>query len=393
MLMWSMKRLRRTPLPAMGVLLFAIAVSVIICILHIAHKEELHNYETVYHTIPVKLTVTNLSATRSENLEISAWYLDIFTVESSNSLAKYAKDIQVKSSHSIESVNGANYLGAIVGMTSISCDRKLLPENGGLITWMDGYDETIFSGTEALCIVPQDLLTQLDMEDQKIQIKFSYIISKGYYEEPEVREYQCTFKVAGSYLGGDGLSVYCPYTIVQRIYRQLGETQLLDSLCATLSNNDQLEALRGEMGKWFATPNPLAEIPGEYDYALDIDDALLVKTAATLENSITINQVCTAIVYIISAAAGFLIGFLIVRSSKKEITLMRTMGTPNRAIFFGFAFEQMLCVASGIALGGSYNGWHPADRLGILAVVYFAGLTAALLIFLHKNLLATVKEE
>lgn len=393
MFLWSIKRLKRTPLPAMGVLLFAVAVSVIVCILHIAHQEELHNYETVYHTIPVELTVTNLSATRSEDLEIPVWYLEVFTGSSPNSLGKYAKDVQTKSAHAIDAINDAKYLGEMVGITSLSCDSQLLPENGSVITWMDGYDEAIFAGNEALCIVPQDLLTQLDLEDLKIVIDFSYTISNGYYEEPEIREYQCTFKVAGSYLGGDGLSVYCPYTIVQRIYRQLGETQALDSLRATLSNNDLLEALRSEMGKWFATPNPLAGNHSEYDYALDIDDALLVKTAATLENSITINRVCTAIVYIISAAAGFLIGFLMVRNRKKEIALMRTMGTPDRSIYFGFVFEQMLCVVLGIGLGGSYNGWQPADRLGILAATYFVGLTVALLIFLRQNLLTTLKEE
>lgn len=99
------------------------------------------------------------------------------------------------------------------------------------------------------------------------------------------------------------------------------------------------------------------------------------------------------IVLCLSAAAGFLIGFLMVRNRKKEIVLMRTMGTPNQSICFGFTLEQMLCVVLGIVLGGSYNGWHPADRLGILAVIYFVGLTAALQIFLHKNLLTTIKED
>ena len=172
--------------------------------------------------------------------------------------------------------------------------------------------------------------------------------------------------------------------------------------CGTLKNNDDLESLRTESKKWFAEPNPLGEkTPYEgnelyYDYypfALNINDELLQRATTTLQTSITTNRICTVIVLCLSAAAGFLIGFLMVRNRKKEIALMRTMGTPNRSIYWGFTLEQMLCVILGIVLGGSYNGWHPADRLGILAAIYFVGLTVALQIFLHKNLLTTIKED
>ena len=72
---------------------------------------------------------------------------------------------------------------------------------------------------------------------------------------------------------------------------------------------------------------------------------------------------------------------------------MRTMGTPNRSVYFGFALEQMLCVIVGIVLGGANHQWQPINRLGTLVVTYFIGLTTALLIFLRKNLLASIKED
>ena len=159
---------------------------------------------------------------------------------------------------------------------------------------------------------------------------------------------------------------------------------------------------RAEARRWFAEPNPLGEkTPYEgneflqkyYPFALSINDELLQRAVATLQTSMTTNQICTAIVLGLAAASGFLIGFLMVRNRKKEIALMRTMGTPNRSIYVCFASEQMLCVALGIALGGSYNAWQPADRQGTLAATYFVGLTAALLLFLRENLLTTIKED
>lgn len=398
MLGLTMKRMLRAPLPQIAVLLFATAVSIIICTLHAASQEELRNYENVYQTIPVELTVTNLSATRAEDLEIPSWYLSVFTSTNTDSLAEYVKDLQVKSSHAITAVNGIGYPATLVGITSISCEGQLLPENGCNITWMDGYDETIFSESQALCIVPKDMLINVDTEEQKLVMDFSYIITNGLYEEPEVREYQRTFTVAGTYLGGDGVSVYCPYPVVEQIYRQLRENQTLDSLSATLSDNDRLEETREKKAAWFATPNPLGEKTewGDrvyYDFALYIDDALLVKTAASMENSMAINRACTLIVYVVSTTAGFLIGFLMIRNRKREIALIRTMGAPQGTVYFEFALEQMVCVILGIILGGANNQWQPTERLGILAVTYFVGLTIALLIFLRKNLLTTMKED
>ncbi len=175
---------------------------------------------------------------------------------------------------------------------------------------------------------------------------------------------------------------------------------VVQAIRGTLGSNDDLEELRSESRRWFAEPNPLGEQTpwGEYGYkyypfALDINDDLLQRASSTLQSSIHINRICAVLVLCLSAAAGLLIGFLMVRNRKREIALMRTMGTPGSSIFFGFALEQMLCFGLGIAFGGAYNGWQPAAKLAILAGAFFAGLTVALLIFLRKNLMTTIKED
>ena len=53
----------------------------------------------------------------------------------------------------------------------------------------------------------------------------------------------------------------------------------------------------------------------------------------------------------------------------------------------------MLCVAVGTVLGGSYALWRPVGQLGLFLAIYFLGLSAALLIFLRRNLLTTMKED
>lgn len=396
MLRHTLKRLKRSPVSAIGILLFFAVLAIVLCGLHAANEKELRNYEEVYDTIPVELTVTNLLGTNADNLNAPMWVANVFTDNNYN-LSGYAADVQIKSSYMIETVDGKEATAQLVGITSTKLAPALLQMDGGVVKWTEGYDDSVFSGQDSVCVIPENMKNDAD----SLALTFLHIIPpQSLNDEPIRKEYECTLKIVGSYESSNNSVIYCPYNQIIDVYKNLGCEMKIDAIGATLCDNDLLDDLLSDRADWFAEPNPTGEkTPWNemgytyYPYALDINDALLQRTIATLQNSLLVNQICTVLVFTLSAAAGFLIGFLMVRSRKKEIALMRTMGTPNRSIYLGFALEQMLCVVLGIVLGGSYNGWNPADRLGILAVIYFVGLTVALQIFLHKNLLTTIKED
>ena len=75
-------------------------------------------------------------------------------------MKEYVKDLQIQMSSAIETINGNEYGGGkstsmLIGLTSLSCDKKLLPENGCEIKWYEGYDESIFSGDKPVCLIPE----------------------------------------------------------------------------------------------------------------------------------------------------------------------------------------------------------------------------------------------
>lgn len=209
-----------------------------------------------------------------------------------------------------------------------------------------------------------------------------------------------TLNVAGTYTGEGRLPVYVPFEMMKGIYPQLHEDCTVQVVRFRLVDNDMLEELREHRPIWFAEPNPMGEktewgkngIP-YYLFAMDIDDTLLRNAEHTMETSIMVNKVSTVVVFGLSVCAGFLVGFLMVRSRKKEIALLRTLGTPNFSIYLGFMLEQMLCILVGTALGGLAFRWQPINQLGFFAAVYFIGLSLALMIFLSKNLMTSLKEE
>ncbi len=392
MIRHTFRRFLRLPVPAMGVLLFAAILSAVLCGLEMANLAEQEKYEETYRTISVEATITNLSGTKYTSLQISSIFTELF--EENGDLGSYVTDLQKVSTRAIDG-KYTNYL--LCGITSTDLSPELSPDNGTTITWNQGYSEGIFAGNQLLCLIPNGMPTQTDPETgaEYVDLYFTHrpTVDKS-------TEYTCRLTVAGTYLGGSGKTVYAPYFVWAQVCRELEDFIYVQAFRATLKNNGDLEAFCQAAKAWFAEPNPLGkETPwnnplySHYPFALDINDELLQRSAATLQNSITVNRVCTVLVLCLSAGAGLLIGFLMVRSRKREIALMRTMGTPRFSIYGGFALEQMLCFVAGIALGGSYNLWQPADKLLILPLVFFAGLTAALLIFLRKNLMITIKEE
>ena len=178
------KRFSRAPIPAIAILLFSAIISVIVCALHVSNEEELRNYEETWKSVPITVTVTPPSENNTELFLIDPWVYDLFTEKepvkfydvsaakdiyeaietipsepsAEFSLAEYVKDVQVKKQQLIDTINGETFKNHLLyGITSLASDKQLLTDYGCVITWKEGYDESIFAGEEMLCIVPENM--------------------------------------------------------------------------------------------------------------------------------------------------------------------------------------------------------------------------------------------
>ncbi len=399
MLRYTWKRLLRAPLAAIGCMLFAAALTAVLCGLHASAQRELQNYALVYDTIPVKLTVTNLMGTNIEDLHAPSWVVDVLT-EPYYNLTQYVQEVCVKSSYHADKIKETDGEADLIGLSTAKGISALDPMLGAHVVWNEGYDESILRSDENVCLIPSGL----PVEGETVTVVFlreSDTDSPGGFAQ---LEYHIKMKIVGTYAGGidpDGMpTIYCSLETVRCAYAANAEKSVIDSVSAVLSNNHKLEEFRAALSEWFVEPNPTGKkTPWDkmnyeyYPYALDVDDTVLQQTTKVLENSMLVNRIAGVLILVLSTAAGFLIGFLTVRSRKREVALMRTMGMPGGGIYRCFAIEQLLCVLTGVLLGGGYFLWQPLDRPLILITTYLAGLTAALLIFLRRNLLTTIKED
>ena len=398
-----LRRCVRQPLTCLAAILFTAILSLILCFLHTSQEEELQNLTDTYYNTPITFEVCWLDGSRLyDSAPASGHFADLMpglflgNGWYQSEMKDMIKDLELRMSPvwgtEPEEV-GRKYPGTdiyrlfgwdMVGITSANAAKDHPSQFNDLIEWEEGYDESIFHTDQFVCIVPsyyegpEDAVTlDFDRGNEKVLTR--------------------TFQIVGRYNEGNNYNMYCPYATLEKIYLSLSKPKELEMISGKLINNDDLEKFKAAAAEWFATPNPEGEPthwdnPFGYEHyplAMDIDDSQLEGLIEKMEKNMAVSRMTSMLVFILSTGAGF----LVIRSRKREIGLMRTLGASNIAVCAEFALEQLLCVALGVLLGGSYSLWQPVGQLCIFAGVYIAGLTVALLVFTRTNLLATMKED
>ena len=404
-----LRRLGRMQVRGWNVLLFAAVIALALCALHASNEAELTDYERACIETPVKVTLLDANSHDAYGLNTTGAVTDLFTIERFARFTplKYLEDLQFMCSLWANAVNGQPVDMKVSGMTSEADPPDLSDRKECEILWEEGCGYWVFDETERMYVLlPENHgFTDWDPEEPGFQIlvRFENEVFAGYKDasygekqgEPlyELREKELTATVAGTYTNSVSCqTVFCSYRPLQEVTGHVGRSLSLDHISGTLINNGEAGDLREMANQWFADP-AVPESAMNKSYALDIDMGVLENLKVTLENSMTVNRVCTVLVLVLSAGAGFFLGFLMIRSRKREIILMRTLGKPQSHIFRDFAWEQMRFALLGTFLGGLVFRWEPAERLGLFLGIYLAGLAAALLLFLNSTLLTTIKED
>lgn len=383
---YALKNLKRRPLPGAAVLLFAAIIATVLCALFQRDLEAKQRYDAVCQEIKVVCTVTDLSGTKSNDLDIFTGILSLFLPESfSSPMTEFAglfEDIRIQSRFP---VTVSSVPCQLIGITTRDAAPALWPENGCAFFWEEPFDHSFFSGEDLACLIPESLaeiLSDAGM-DEAVPLQVSG------------RDEVFWLDIAGTYLYEGSDAIYVPWAAYREIMAPTGRGLSAQSISATLKSNDDLPVLRELAAQWFAEPDPNnagMDMVGKYYLALDINDSQLAQAALSLNHSLRVNAIAGALIFLLCALAGVMVGYLMVRSRRREILLLRTLGTPNSQIYLGFAAEQSLCLLLGIALGGSSYLWKPLGRLVLFAALYFGGLSLALLYLLRRGLLSTQKE-
>ena len=156
------KQMRKRTSLCLVVVLTALAFSLALCMLQRSRDQMARRIEEVYDNLEVRCSVTNLTGTQSDQLNLPDWVLRLFDGEKTygkfqdNDLfAPYVRDVQVRSTVYCTTPGGQDRL-TLSGVTGLKADSSLLASSGCTVIWREGFGEDMFRGRGFSLLLPEE---------------------------------------------------------------------------------------------------------------------------------------------------------------------------------------------------------------------------------------------
>ncbi|MBQ4428159.1 MAG: ABC transporter permease [Clostridia bacterium] len=120
------------------------------------------------------------------------------------------------------------------------------------------------------------------------------------------------------------------------------------SVLFTVKDNLRLDEARAALEE--AGYAPVGTYERTKPYAI-IDDEMYLNTTRSMQRQIQYVSVLYTALYVLAGVIGAALAWLLAASRRKEIALMRALGTPNFRIILNFLFEHALLCLVGLAIG------------------------------------------
>ncbi len=255
------------------------------------------------------------------------------------------------------------------------------------INWLEGYDESCFSGEERICLVPESL--GYDLGDT---IPFLSEITLGNSEVEGILR----VKVVATYPGKiTSLSAAMPLKAMEQLaedataaHKEAGNHYTwilnLDDVFFTVKDNQQLDEVK----------TLLQKLRGNDMLQIRLDDKTLKETVKPIESNLAQMEGSFLFFFVMIAAIGFFISFLLARGRKAEYAVMRMLGESGAQITMKALFEQFVLCIVGVAIGAIIE--KNSFDSGICAVIllcYTMGAAAAVLLTVRVDVMDILRDK
>ena len=274
-----------------------------------------------------------------------------------------------------------------------------------IVTWLSGYDESIFQGTEEVCLISTQYAKKTGLQSgDTLNIKFSVVVY------PEEYDVEMSAKIVGMFncVSADE-HFYFPFSMsdfmitvpvhtrVGYVYEEIPYSMTYSSLSFKLRDLRNLAEFKEDLDERGYTSI------GKFDRArkfVVIEDTLLNASVSSLERHIAYMRILFIVTYLLAAVIGFVISYLMTKSRRKELAMMRSMGAGRVRTFFAFFTEQAVLAVIGfglgiavlgVCLGGIFTVQWPYF-LGYLAC-YILGIALSILVMNRVNVMGILTKE
>ena len=358
-------RLRHSVLQSASILLlFAVLIAFFSFFEGFLSRKE-KELDTAWNTIPVTVTVSNLTGTKTDDLDIHGYLVsyflsDVYYFEGRRQPRAFSTYFrQVKAVGSVYYSFGVSFSETqkLIGMTEAAAEARFSALEKGRISFFQGYDSVVFSGSEPVCIVPDTLLEQLTPGKDG---RYSLILQARMIpaDQADAPAASISLEVVGSFFGTED-AIYCPWAVLAALQEELDGKVTASSLSATVRDNRELDELRPLLLRHFAEVDPsgrLTEVNGigglyYYPFAATVHDEALRAALNTLNRNLRTMYALRPVFALVECTILSAAVFFFVYARRRELAAMRSLGTRRRQVLGMILLEMSLFLLPGLCLG------------------------------------------
>lgn len=293
---------------------------------------------------------------------------------------------------SFEEEDSGGVSGSMKACSSFSAEDELVRIQED-IRWLEGYDESCLEGNERICIIsdkwgyaPGDTIPLL------ARVPVSKTQLEGIFH----------LKVAGTYPGKiTKFAAVMPLKTMEdltiaatAVHKQAGNPYAwnfgLNAVYFTVRDNQQLDQIKAAITESGLRSNKLVRVR--------IDDRILKETVGPIESNLAQLEGSYLFFFVMIAAIGFLLSFLLARGRKPEYAVMRMLGESRLQITLKALLEQFVLCLGGVLLGAAAVGiiGQEGFRPGICAAIllcYTLGAAAAVTLTVRVNVMDILRDK
>lgn len=293
---------------------------------------------------------------------------------------------------SFEEEDSGGVSGSMKACSSFSAEDELVRIRED-IRWLEGYDESCLEGDERICIIsdkwgyaPGDTIPLL------ARVPVSKTQLEGIFH----------LKVAGTYPGKiTKFAAVMPLKTMEdltiaatAVHKQAGNPYAwnfgLNAVYFTVRDNQQLDQIKAAITESGLRSNKLVRVR--------IDDRILKETVGPIESNLAQLEGSYLFFFVMIAAIGFLLSFLLARGRKPEYAVMRMLGESRLQITLKALLEQFVLCLGGVLLGAAAVGiiGQEGFRPGVCAAIllcYTLGAAAAVTLTVRVNVMDILRDK
>ena len=293
---------------------------------------------------------------------------------------------------SFEEEDSGGVSGSMKACSSFSAEDELVRIRED-IRWLEGYDESCLEGDERICIIsdrwgyaPGDTIPLL------ARVPVSKTQLEGIFH----------LKVAGTYPGK--ITKFAAVMLLKTmedltvaataVHKQAGNPYAwnfgLNAVYFTVRDNQQLDQIKAAITESGLRSNKLVRVR--------IDDRILKETVGPIKSNLAQLEGSYLFFFVMIAAIGFLLSFLLARGRKPEYAVMRMLGESRLQITLKALLEQFVLCLGGVLLGAAAVGiiGQEGFRPGVCAAIllcYTVGAAVAVLLTVRVNVMDILRDK